>query len=263
MPTMFNIPNTNNYTVMAGSSVFIAKYTSGVLGAYNLAGNLKEDTTMSFDLERLENITNLWGLKTRDWNPIIGKNMTFTFVINELMKHTLEYALGSSGRSASQTVNVPQYEKVTFASGSAQVNSGSAINSVTQVIPESGDDTYTEGATGDYTVTAGTGTITLTGGSQISDGDVCLVLFDVSISVDQYPIMDDPNIRAAIRFVSLKSTDNEVGNNVFIDLPYVDLSVEGDIALPKSDTLMATLQASVSPDATNPTAPFGYWYQWR
>jgi len=259
----FNIPNKYNYTLMAGSSAWIAKRTSDVLGEYTLVGNLAEDVTMSVDLTRLEHMTNLYGLDTLDSNPVIMKKLDFNITIDEMIRENLEYALGSSGRVISQSIQVRKYAKAVVASGIVTVNGGSAIYDVEKVLPNSGEDTYDEGASGDYTVTEATGVITLTAGSAITEGDTIIVYYRVTKTVTEHPILDDPNINGAVEFYSVLASDNEVGYNVKIAFTNVDIALEGDLPLSKAEYLKATLKCSALADATSPTSKLGTYYTWR
>lgn len=260
----FNIPNKKNYTVPAGATVWIAKYdTSDVLGDYAMVGNLAGDCELGVELEKLENMTNLYGVDTRDRNPVIGKKATFKVPINEAVGANLEYMLGSSGRTTSVAKNIKKFAKVTFAAGVAQVNGGNAIVSVDEILPNIYGDTYDEGASGDYTVTIGTGTITLTGSSNISNGDTCIVYYTVAETTTKYPILDSPNISGAIQFIAEKSNSNVLGNNMLIEFTNVDIMLDGSIPLPKKDWIKATLSCEALADATNPTGALGYWYTWQ
>ena len=61
--TEFNVPNDRNYIVSAGAQCWIAKFDANdVLGDYLPVGNIAEDPEMTFELERLENMTNQFGL---------------------------------------------------------------------------------------------------------------------------------------------------------------------------------------------------------
>lgn len=259
----FNIPSKYNYTLMAGSSAWIAKRTSGVLGEYNLVGNLADDVTMAVDLTRLEHMTNLYGLDTLDSNPVTVKKLDFNITIDEMIRENLEYALGSSGRVVSQTTQVRRYAKVVVAAGIMTVNNGDAIYDVERVLPESGEATYDEGVSGDYTVTEASGLITLTGSSDITNGDTVIIYYRVTKTVTEHPILDEPNINGAIEFYSVLASDNEVGYNVKIAFPNVDIAIDGDLPLSKAEYLKATLKCSALADATSPTSKLGTYSTWR
>lgn len=260
----FNIPNKKNHTVMAGSEVWIARYDSNdALGDYSPVGNLADDLSLGFDLTRLEHKTNQYGIDTQDRNPVISKGVNFKIPIDELVRDNLLYALGSSARTVSQTIRVRKTQKVTFASGIATINSGSAVYAVDDVLPISGEDTYDEGATGDYTVNLTTGVLTLTGSSNISNGDKVHVRYRVTKTATKYPIMDDPNISGAVQFVNSLSSANELGYNMLMEFDNCDISVDGEFPLSKKDWSKVTLMCNALADAESPTSALGNCYLWR
>jgi len=256
----YTIPNKLNYTVVAGATVWIARKVNDVVQDYYPVGNLAEDCTLGFELERWTHFTNLYGVDTRDRNPVIKKSMNFKCVIDELVRENLEFAMGSSGRLVNQTLAVRCLEKVTLVAGAGSVNGGAAIVAVDTVLPNSGESTYDQGPSGDYDVNEATGAITLPAGSTIGQTDTITVYYRVNKTCMKYPIMDSPNIAAALQFISRKSTTNELGYNLAIDIPNVDISLDGDITLMKTEAIKATLMCQALADATNPSGALGYYY---
>ncbi len=263
-----NIPNSNNYTVIAGTNVWISRRdSSDELGEYLPVGNVAEDLTLSFELERLENFTNLYGLDTRDRNVVIAKSLSFNVVINEFIRENLVLLMGSSGREINQTINVRQPQRVTLsagATGSAQVNNGAAIVDVEKVLPISGEDEYDEGVSADYTVNIANGTITRVASGNIGIAAELHVYYRKAVTdATKHPIMDDPNISGAIHMVSSRSSANGVGYNQVLEFGRVDIAPDGDIVFAKRDWIKGTLKCDALADATSPTSALGYMYTYN
>lgn len=260
--TEYNIPNKLNHTILAGVGIWIAKKTNDIAGDYLPVGNVAEAPSLAFELERWTHKTNQYGSMTTDRYAVIGKSMNFKLVIDELVRENLIYALGSSVRTASQTIYPRQYEKITLVAGAAQVNSGAAIYDVLKVLPNSGEASYTEGATADYTVNLSNGTITRVVGGQIGATDTLIVHYKVTkTNAVVYPIMDSPNISAALQLVSRKSNAENLGYDYVLDIPSVDISLDGEIVFSFGpDAVKATLACQALADPLNPTGSLGNLY---
>lgn len=256
----YNAPNPLNYGIASGVTAFIEEQTSvGVYSDIICLGNiLSAPITMS--TEKFKHYSNLFGMDAKDREITIKREVKVVVEFDELVKDGLRYLLQASTRTASVSINVPKVERVTFATNTAQVNGGNAITSIAWVKPTTGDTEYDEGATGDYTLTEATGTLTRTAGSSIGATDEVVVCYYIAKTANRYNTMTDTDIRGKLHIVGVGTKDAGavVGQGFYVYFPLVEIDPEGDINfLSKTEPRKAQLGFEVLEDPN-----FGYVYSW-
>ena len=248
------LPNRDNYHVSSKVEAWVSKKISvGNYSAYLPLGNII-DGTLSPEITKLEHSTNLNGLDAKDAEFVTKVAGRVTLVIDELVRQNLEYILGSSGRTASQSFNYNKWETPTFASGTITINSGATVAAVNAVYSLTGT-LYSEGATADYTVNLSTGVITRVAGSTIGATEQVVVYYDVDATGSKYAMFDSPQINGKLQIVD---AGGDIGAGRVIQMDNVDISLDGDInVLNKTDFNQATLAFSFNEDSST---GFGSWY---
>lgn len=255
--TEYNQKNADNYGVASRFKVWIARWnsTTSAYEDYRSVGNVV-DTSLAPTFERLKHNTHYRGIDKQDQSIVVSTEFTGKVTIDELVKDNMLYVLMSTIRTTAQTYYVPDQENKTWAGGAGstvEVNGGDAIYQVLNVWHLSNDTAYEEGATADYTVTEATGTLTKTAGSTIADGEEVLIDYETSETCVMYNILDSTDIKARMKIVS----ENTTGPKHCIFLPYVKLSLDGEIPFPKDAWLQATLNLEIMEDDTY---GYGQWY---
>lgn len=254
----YNVPYPKNYFIANKAGVWIAEETSaGVYDTWKTVGNVRA-CTFTPEEEAYIHSSHLFGLNKQDRRITISIGGTVTVEIDEIVRQNMEWLFRTATRTAAQNVAMPEQERVVFSGGVGAVNSGSAIIEVLEVLPLSGEDTYTEGATGDYTVTIGTGTITQTVGTSMSASGTYIVTYTVTHSVNQYTTFDDADKRGKVWVVSSGEAIDVPKKALYI--PMAEISMEGDMGLlPKEEAQSATLNLKIVEETTG---VFAYWYVW-
>lgn len=265
MPGEFMPNDTRNYFIAEKATVWVQRKTADnplTFGDKLPLGNVNSGT-MTQTLEPLEHFSNFRTINRKDKELTISVANTIKVEIDEIVLDNLRYAISAGDRTLA-TIDVPLQETKDFAGGPPQtvvVNSGSAINSVIDVwspdIPSGGSfpKKYVEGATGDYTVSLGTGTITRVASGDIPSGGRVKVHYDVRhTSKPKVSILQDVNIEGKVFIVS---DGQQAGPRRFIFIPNARIRTDGDIELlPKDDWSKVTLNLEVIED---PVLGFGEW----
>jgi hypothetical protein len=254
---IYNVPNPLNYRVDGGVQAFIEKEVSpNVYEDHVCLGNIVSGT-FTPEVETFKHYSSLFGQKTKDRVITIQTGGTLKLELDELVKDNMEYSFQTTDRLGSQSVYVPKVERVFFSTGTAVVNAGAAIYDVLWVKPTTGETVYSEGATGDYTVTAGTGSIVQTVGTSIGASDEVVVAYRVTKTATRYSIFSDTDIRGRLHIVSYGVDGG--GPSTYMYFPMTEIKPEGDVNLfsmeePKKFTLnMELVQVG---------ALYGYIYTW-
>lgn len=253
----YNIPNPLNYRIDGGVQAFVEKELSaGVYGSHLCLGNIV-DAEFTPEVNKYQHYSPLYSLRRKDRVITIQTGGTVKLTLDELVKENLEMAFQTSSKTASQTALPPKIERVTFVAGVAQVNSGAAINDVLWIKHVTSETPYDEGATGDYTVTAGTGTITQTVGTTMSATETVIVCYRISVTANRFSLLSDTDIRGRLHIISF-STDGG-GPSMYMYFPMVELKSEDAVGL---IALEEPKQFSLNCELVLEGSIYGYLYTW-
>ena len=253
----YTVPNPLNYRVDGGVQAFIEKETApNTFDDHICLGNIISGN-FTPEVETFKHYSALFGQNTKDRVITIQTGGTLKLELDELVKDNMEYSFQTTDRLASQTALVPKVERATFAAGTITVNSGTAINDVLWVKATTGETTYTEGATGDYTVSLATGVITLTATTTIGATDEVVVLYRESKTSTRYSVFSDTDIRGRLHIVSY-GTDGG-GPSMYMYFPMVEVKPEGDINL---FSMSEPKKFSLSLELVQVGTLYGYVYTW-
>ena len=254
---IYNVPNPLNYRVDGGIQAFLEKETSAnVFDDHVCLGNIVTGT-FTPEVETFKHYSSLFGQSQKDRVITIQTGGTLKLELDELVKDGMEYAFQTDDRTTSVSVYVPKIERVSFVLGTATVNAGTAIYDVLWIKPTTGETTYTEGATGDYTVTAGTGSIVQTASTTIGASDEVVICYRVTKVTTQYDIFADTDVRGRLHIVSF-GTDGG-GPSSYLYFPMCEVKPEGDINL---FSMSEPKKFSLSLELIQVGTVYGYCYTW-
>jgi len=218
------------------SNVSVTAATRGEGERY--LGNTPELSTNS-STENLDHYDSDGGVKSKDGSVQLSLDRSGAFTCDNITSENLALFFQGNASTLTQTAQTAVVEVLTGAKRDRFYQLGvstatpSGVRKVTNVVVKKGAGfTTTVAEAGNYEVDEVTGRIyVLPGSVGIPDNTDIQVTYDVQASTRSLVVSKNQSIYGALRFVS----DNPVGNNNDIYMPYVKLSPDGDYQLKGDD----------------------------